>query len=374
MYNDNSSGSTEGEVMEEIGFIGLSKNYKHKEYVECVQEIYEAIKEEDSRKIFANRLLYSITNDGTYMKNIVLDTEIGKKLNQVLDEVEHIYVYGAGRRGRRLIDMFPEKRWVGYYDAKQEGAYKGIIISKLTENILQKDSKVVISNLAGCKEIKMQLEKCGYKEKDIITLRDYDDLMEKNIYFEEEILKNKINKEGWFVDVGAFDGKDTLNYVEFTGNEEGQAIVFEPDKNNYEKCKVNLKSLAKVEIHNSGLGSAEVEKVGFDGGKGEVCMVNKKSTDTIKLETLDNVVGNRIVSMIKMDIEGMELEALKGAAETIKAQAPALAISIYHKREDIWELPSYILQLNPNYNFYLRHYTVGFGDTVLYAIQEGVVV
>lgn len=58
-----------------------------------------------------------------------------------------------------------------------------------------------------------------------------------------------------------------------------------------------------------------------------------------------------------MDIEGSELKALEGAKNTIQRNNPKLAISIYHKYEDIIELPLKILELEPEYKFYLRHYS-----------------
>ena len=77
--------------------------------------------------------------------------------------------------------------------------------------------------------------------------------------------------------------------------------------------------------------------------------------------------GDR-VTMIKMDIEGSELEALKGAKQTIQRDKPKLAICIYHKPEDIIEIPCYIKELVPRYRLYLRHYGNGDTETVLYAL------
>ena len=74
--------------------------------------------------------------------------------------------------------------------------------------------------------------------------------------------------------------------------------------------------------------------------------------------------------MIKMDIEGAETEALKGAKMIIKRDKPVLAISIYHKPEDIIELPELISDIHEGYKFYLRHYSLSWYDTVLYAISE----
>ena len=69
-----------------------------------------------------------------------------------------------------------------------------------------------------------------------------------------------------------------------------------------------------------------------------------------------------------MDVEGSEYNALLGAEKTIAAHKPTLAISVYHKPQDIWEIPALILKLNPDYRFYLGHYSIARGETVLYAL------
>lgn len=69
-----------------------------------------------------------------------------------------------------------------------------------------------------------------------------------------------------------------------------------------------------------------------------------------------------------MDIEGSELEALKGAQELIKRNQPKLAICIYHKAEDYFQIPLYLHTLVPAYRFYVRHHFYGATETVLYAV------
>ena len=91
----------------------------------------------------------------------------------------------------------------------------------------------------------------------------------------------------------------------------------------------------------------------------------------IKVTTLDKQLGNRKVSFIKMDIEGSEHEALVGAEKLIRGQTPVLAISIYHRLEDIFSLPKLIIEFCPHYKFFLRHYNFWEpAETVLYAIPE----
>ena len=74
-----------------------------------------------------------------------------------------------------------------------------------------------------------------------------------------------------------------------------------------------------------------------------------------------------IPTYIKMDIEGAEMEALLGAQGNIKNNKPKLAICLYHKPEDIIEIPHIILSINPDYKLAIRHYTTCNWETVLYA-------
>lgn len=82
---------------------------------------------------------------------------------------------------------------------------------------------------------------------------------------------------------------------------------------------------------------------------------------------IDSIAKEDRVTYIKMDIEGSELKALEGAKKTIQRNRPKLAVCLYHKFEDIVELPAYILELVPEYKFYIRHYCSDVCETVLYA-------
>lgn len=73
------------------------------------------------------------------------------------------------------------------------------------------------------------------------------------------------------------------------------------------------------------------------------------------------------VTFIKMDVEGAELESLKGATSILIKDKPRLAICIYHKKEDLSEIPQYLLSVVPEYRFVVRHYNAKPWETVLYA-------
>jgi FkbM family methyltransferase len=76
------------------------------------------------------------------------------------------------------------------------------------------------------------------------------------------------------------------------------------------------------------------------------------------------------VDLIKLDIEGAELEALIGARDTIRRFKPQLALSLYHKREHLYEIPEYCLNIHRDYRLKLGFYSPTFLDTVLYAIPK----
>lgn len=82
---------------------------------------------------------------------------------------------------------------------------------------------------------------------------------------------------------------------------------------------------------------------------------------------IDKIVGDDIVTFIKMDVEGAEYQSLIGAKNTIQKNKPDLAICIYHKQMDFIDLPSLILEMVPEYKIAFRHYTNYECETILYA-------
>jgi FkbM family methyltransferase len=89
----------------------------------------------------------------------------------------------------------------------------------------------------------------------------------------------------------------------------------------------------------------------------------------IPLRSIDNMVMlgdiDRI-NFIKLDIEGAEFETLKGARESINHFKPKLAVSLYHKPNDLFELIRHIRNEHPFYSLHLGHYTIHQEETVLY--------
>lgn len=78
------------------------------------------------------------------------------------------------------------------------------------------------------------------------------------------------------------------------------------------------------------------------------------------------------IDFIKMDIEGTELAALKGARQTLQRFKPKLAVCVYHRLEDFFDIPDYLESLGLNYRFFLRHFSIHAEETVLFATTEQV--
>jgi hypothetical protein len=85
---------------------------------------------------------------------------------------------------------------------------------------------------------------------------------------------------------------------------------------------------------------------------------------------LDKIIGDGNVTFLKMDIEGAEMRALYGAEQCIKRCKPQLAICLYHKSGDIYEITSLIHKWLPDHKLYIRHHSTTFVETVLYAVPE----
>ncbi len=95
---------------------------------------------------------------------------------------------------------------------------------------------------------------------------------------------------------------------------------------------------------------------------------SEEGTFSIETDTIDAVLNGGAATFIKMDVEGSELASLRGAENTIKNHKPTLAICIYHKKEDLWEIQRYIRELVPEYWFYIRAYEDTVIELVLYAV------
>ena len=175
------------------------------------------------------------------------------------------------------------------------------------------------------------------------------------------------------IDAGAYDG-DTLQAFLQANVIIDNWWCFEPDLKNLQRLKENRKHLEKkvnVTIIPCALWS-KTEVLTFESGGdiGTGSAISKSGKDTILATSLDEIRDWKNCSLIKMDIEGAELDAIKGGLETIIKNRPKLAISIYHKPTDLWGIINYLDKNLDNYKFYLRSYCEQTFETVLYGVPE----
>jgi FkbM family methyltransferase len=135
-----------------------------------------------------------------------------------------------------------------------------------------------------------------------------------------------------------------------------------------------LYNINNIELHRYALSDKE-GAVSFDHnltfqglGAGRVSNTGSATVLCTSLDIFFKTKGGSLPSIIKMDIEGSEVAALGGAREIIGEAMPKLAICVYHKLEDLWEVPNKIheAQTEKCYDYYLRHQG-SFYDTVIFA-------
>ena len=102
----------------------------------------------------------------------------------------------------------------------------------------------------------------------------------------------------------------------------------------------------------------------------ETSDANARKVVTLKIDDLVARGEFPRIDFIKMDIEGAELEALKGSEDVLRQFKPKLAITVYHDFKDFWEIPQFLDGLGLGYRFYLRHFTIHAEETVLFASKH----
>ena len=153
------------------------------------------------------------------------------------------------------------------------------------------------------------------------------------------------------------------------------AIGFEPMPDAYSKAKCKFENNLKISIYNYAAWDNEecldftFDNAGSYQNKGGNIKALGKPIDMLLGEVTSKYEWkDRLNVYLKMDIEGSELRALKGARKFISAYHPRMAISVYHKVNDFIDIPEFVLGIDRNYEFYMRQYFSNMAETVLYAI------
>lgn len=175
------------------------------------------------------------------------------------------------------------------------------------------------------------------------------------------------------IDCGAYDGDTVHDFVTVFPNYK-RIIAIEPDPLNYEKlsCRKERENIRDLFIVRKGVGACN-GCVHFQVNGSSNSYQAESGNSEIQITTLDAFGDDTIGTvMLKMDIEGAELDALHGAQNLIKEQTPVLAICVYHKEEDLIEIPQFINKTvgNDVYDYFLGFHGLDLAELVFYAIPK----
>jgi len=234
-------------------------------------------------------------------------------------------------------------------------------------------------NLPACSDVYMMLDNIDKIEKAFALLEDDDTrytylkllefrlltdaveiptFPEKGMYFEYDLFP-RIRDEV-FIDCGACGGSSLKEFLEYNDNQFAGYYGIEPDKTNFENLEryifqLDQEKKKKMKIYNA----AAYDNLGETSffilnGPGSFQAFN--GPNKIKTVKIDDILNKGRATYIKMNIEGSEVPALKGAEYTIKKYRPRMAIMGYHKTSDFWEVPILIKEYNEEYRLSLRSY------------------
>jgi FkbM family methyltransferase len=176
-----------------------------------------------------------------------------------------------------------------------------------------------------------------------------------------------------FVDCGAFDGDTIDRFIKMEDGKFKDIIAYEPDLRNFRKLREYIMTLDrpirdKIRISNHAVGSRQM-KACFDSAGEARSAVSNTGSVIVDCVTLDEDLISDGPTFLKFDIEGSEMDGLIGANHIIKDHMPVVAVCVYHRPDDLWQIPLYLHSINSDYKFFIRTHQFDGLDTVLYAMS-----
>ncbi len=348
--------------------------------------------DEKSREIYENLYKLNETGDVSYLIKahslcgIESDPVYRQHLN-LLEQFKNgkkLVLYGLGKNVADFIELEKKRRntpgylhlpflsdipWYGFYDKDSSKAERFDIMS-LTELLeIKEEAYICIASTDYYEEIKSELLSLGFNENNIAAyIYPNTQCYEENQYYDDFLQKNQ---EKIVIDGGCYRCDSLKRFIDWNEPSGYEKIIsFEPDEKNYEICRsiVDENNWSNVELIHAGLSdkTASYNMASNGDDTSYLCEDGDVKTQTVCIDDIINEDSD--VSFIKLDVEGFELETLKGAANTIRKSHPRMAISFYHKASDLMDIPKYIMKLSEDYKFYLRIYSNAYLEIVLYAV------
>lgn len=170
---------------------------------------------------------------------------------------------------------------------------------------------------------------------------------------DENIKLLGLNDDEIYMDLGAYTGDTVKQFIDLTGCKYSKIYAVEPEERNFRKLFENTKNLKNIHLINAAAGAVPGEIL-FTHGVGRGGALGKGKTRPVAQESVDNILNGSPASFIKIDVEGGEIDTIEGAKDTIAKYKPKLLVAAYHRIDDYWTIPGKLLEINPDYKFYLR--------------------
>ena len=217
-----------------------------------------------------------------------------------------------------------------------------------------------------------QIKHFDFEHKGIQYLADclsLDSYLYRRQYFLTRQGINVVPESGdYVVDGGACLGDTAVVFANAVGSK-GVVYAFDPVQDHLEAVNYNAKQNPSLNIMAMPYGLSNID---FDcepirlNRHAPGFNTNNKSVPLRSIDTLAIEGEIKKIDFLKMDIEGSEMQALTGALGSIRKFMPKLAISLYHRPDDLFEIPLFIHWHFPEYRMHLGHYTIHNEETVLY--------
>jgi FkbM family methyltransferase len=189
----------------------------------------------------------------------------------------------------------------------------------------------------------------------------------EEIYFPEGLFRP--GRGDVLADAGAFDGDTCRRMLELWGEGARRIHAFEPDPASGRKFQAWMAGSPhreRIRFHPAALG-ASPGTLRFQG-TGALNAASGPGGTLVPCRTLDQELADDPPDFIKMDIEGAEHDALRGASALLR-RGPALAICLYHAQDHLWSIPNLVHAHMPGHPLHLRYHGTDAWELVLYAVR-----
>lgn len=164
-----------------------------------------------------------------------------------------------------------------------------------------------------------------------------------------------------YVDIGAYNGDTIREFLSFSDGKFSKITAFEPDSKNFSKL---ISYAGENNIDTSSFYNAaawdKCENIQFYSRSGRNS-AGTTSCKNAKMSEISAISGDSVIDSevhyIKIDAEGSDARAIKGLEKTLKTYRPCVNCAIYHRNEDIFEIPFLLSEIySQNFKLYIRHF------------------